>query len=104
MFGNVGTICAFRVGVDDAELIAKQMAPVFNEFDVINIEARNAYIRLLINNTAARPFNFQTLAKPSGDQEVAKAITQLSRLKYGRDRELIEQEILARVTRVLRPE
>ena len=100
IFGNVGTVAAFRVGVDDAELIAKQMAPVFNEFDVINVAARNAYIRLLINNTAARPFNFHTLPKPDGDDKVAKAITQLSRLKYGRDRELIEQEILARVTRI----
>jgi len=101
VFGNVGTIVSFRVGVDDAEMMARQMAPVFTEYDVINIEARNAYVRLLINNTASRPFNFRTLPKPAGDVQVAKAISQLSRLKHGRDRELIEQEILARAGRFL---
>ncbi|MDP2656171.1 MAG: type IV secretion system DNA-binding domain-containing protein [bacterium] len=96
VFGNVGTIVNFRVGVDDAELIAKQMAPVFNEFDVINIERTHAYVRLLINGTAARPFNMRTFAPTAGDDEIANAIGQLSQLKYGRDRELVEREILRR--------
>ncbi len=96
VFGNVGTIVCFRVGVDDAEMMAKQLAPVFGEYDVINIEARNAYIRLLINNSAARPFNITTLPKPEGDLRIAEAIKQLSRLKYGRDRSVIEAEIIER--------
>jgi hypothetical protein len=96
IFGNVGTIACFRVGVDDAEMMAKQMAPVFNEFDVMNIEKRTAYLRLLIQNTAARPFNIRTFASPQGDPRVAAAIRQLSRLKYGRDRLLVESEILER--------
>lgn len=101
VFGNVGTIVCFRVGVDDAEMMAKQLAPVFGEYDVINVEARNAYIRLLINNTAARPFNITTLPKPEGDARIAAAIKQLSRLKYGRDRSIIEAEIIER-TKVAR--
>ncbi|MDO8490139.1 MAG: type IV secretion system DNA-binding domain-containing protein [bacterium] len=96
IFGNVGTILAFRVGVDDSELVAKQMAPVFNEFDVMNIEKYTAYIRLLIGNTAARPFNIKMFPQPKGDPQVAAAIRQLSRLKYGRDRALVESEILER--------
>ncbi|MBI4268673.1 type IV secretion system DNA-binding domain-containing protein [Candidatus Uhrbacteria bacterium] len=96
VFGNVGTIVSFRVGVDDSELIAKQMAPVFNEFDVMNIEQYTAYIRLMIKNTAARPFNMKTFAPPKGDPTVAGAIRQLSRLKYGRDRALVEAETLER--------
>ncbi|MEK7102770.1 MAG: type IV secretion system DNA-binding domain-containing protein [Patescibacteria group bacterium] len=101
VFGNVGTIVNFRVGVDDAELIAKQMAPVFNQFDVINIERTNAYVRLLINGTAARPFNMRTLAPVSGNTAVAQAIAQLSRLKYGRDRAIVEREILDRAQKTV---
>ena len=96
IFGNVGTIVCFRVGVDDSELIAKQMAPVFNEFDVMNIDKYTAYLRLLINNTAARPFDIKMFPQPKGDEQIAHAIRQLSRLKYGRDKALVEAEIMER--------
>lgn len=96
VFGNVGTICAYRVGVDDAELMAKQLAPVFNEYDVINVEKFTAYLRLLINNTAARPFSLRAFPPLQGDPNIAEAIRQLSRLKYGRDRALVESEIIER--------
>ncbi len=96
VFGNVGTICAYRVGVDDAELMAKQLAPVFNEYDVINVEKYTAYLRLLINNTAARPFSMRAFPPPDGDPNIADAIRQLARLKYGRDRALVEAEIMER--------
>ncbi|MEK7122517.1 MAG: type IV secretion system DNA-binding domain-containing protein, partial [Patescibacteria group bacterium] len=96
VFGNVGTICSYRVGVDDAELMAKQLAPVFNEYDTINVEKYTAYLRLLIDNTAARPFSMRAFPPVKGDRDVAAAIRQLSRLKYGRDRALVEAEILER--------
>lgn len=96
IFGNVGTICCFRVGVDDSEIMAKQMAPVFNEFDVMNIERFTTYIRLLINQTAARPFDMKPAPPPKGDQKIAEALRQLSRLKYGRDRAIVEAEIYER--------
>jgi hypothetical protein len=96
IFGNVGTIVSFRIGVDDSETIAKQLAPVVSEFDVLNIEARNAYIRLMIDNTAQRAFNFKTFPPRPGDPRVAEALIQLSRLKYGRDRAIVEAEIIER--------
>ncbi len=96
IFGNVGTMLVFRVGVDDSELIAKQMAPVFNQYDVMNIEKYTAYIRLLIHNAAARPFNLKMFPYQKGNLNRAQAIQQLSRLKYGRDRALVEAEIYER--------
>lgn len=96
IFGNVGTICCYRVGVDDSELMAKQMAPVFNEFDVMNIERFTTYIRLLIDQTAARPFDMKPYPPPKGDPKIAEALRQLSRLKYGRDRAIVEAEIYER--------
>ncbi len=94
VFGNAGTMIAFRVGVEDAETMAKQFAPVFAEYDVINIEKYNAYVRLLIDNTAARPFNMETYPPVEGNLIIAKKIKKLSRFKYGRPRSEVTAEIL----------
>ncbi|MBI2482609.1 type IV secretion system DNA-binding domain-containing protein [Candidatus Uhrbacteria bacterium] len=96
VFGNVGTIISYRIGVDDSELIAKQLAPVVSEFDVLNIEKFNAYARIMIDNTAQKAFNMRVFAPSFGDQRMFDALRQLSRLKYGRDRAIVETEILER--------
>ena len=95
VFGNAGTEICFRIGVEDAETMAKEFSPVFNEFDLVNIDRFNAYVKLMINGTASKPFNMQTMPPLAGGQrEVASAIRELSRLKYGRLREEVEAEIL----------
>lgn len=97
VFGNAGTMVCFRIGVEDAESLAKEMAPTFNEFDLVNVDRFNGYIKLMINGTASKPFNMGTyqLPKPSAQQqEIAEAIRQLSRLKYGRNLSTVEAEIL----------
>src|SRR5207253_3015212 len=97
VFGNAGTMISFRIGVEDAEVMAKEYAPVFTEFDLVNIERFNAYIKLLINGTGSKPFNMATypLPKPTPEQlQLAESIRQLSRLKYGRPRAEVEEEIL----------
>ena len=82
VFGNVGTMISFRIGVEDSEIMAKEFAPVFNEFDVINIDRYNAYVKLMINGTGSRPFNMETYPKPQGaDKATAALIRNLSKLK-----------------------
>jgi hypothetical protein len=98
VFGNVGTIISFKIGSEDATPIEKEMAPVFNEFDLINIEAFNAYIKLLVDNSASRPFSMKTPWPLPGvrREDLASRIKTLSRLKYGQDRNIIEAEIFRR--------
>ncbi len=97
VFGNTGTMISFRIGVEDAEIMAKEFAPVFNEFDLVNIDRFNAYVKLMINGTASRPFNMQTYPKPDGlDREKAQLMRNLSRLKFGRPRSEIQADILER--------
>ncbi len=93
VFGNVGTLAVYRVGVDDAEMIAKQLAPTFNEFDVMNVEAYTAYVKLMVKNEQARPFSMKVPKDPDGDMKIAEAIKQLSRYKFGRDKAIVEAEI-----------
>ena len=95
VFGNVGTMAVFRTGAEDAEILGKEFTPTFNEFDLVNIERFNAYVRLMINGTASKPFNMATLPLPKdANSELAESIRQLSRLKYGRARAEVEGEIL----------
>jgi hypothetical protein len=96
IFGNVGTIAAYRVGVEDAELFAKQFEPIFNEYDVMNVDKFTFNLKLLIDNTHARPFNVKGRTLPAGNPQMVDAIKELSRLKYGRDRNIIEAEIAKR--------
>jgi hypothetical protein len=97
VFGNTGTMICFRIGVEDAEIMGKEFAPVFNEFDVINIDRYNAYVKLMIKGAASRPFNMETYPKPEGaDRQSAEMIRNLSRLKFGKPRSEVQDEILER--------
>jgi len=80
--------------------MAKEFAPVFNQYDLINIEKYTAYVKLLIDNSASRPFSMSTLWPFPGlvkDETIAQKIKTLSRLKYGQDRQVVEAEILSRI-------
>ena len=96
VLGNAGTMMAFRIGIEDAEILEKEFAPTFNAYDLVNIAKYTAYIKLLIENTASRPFNMQTYPPVKGNPQVAAAIKQLARLKYGRDKAIVEMEIMER--------
>jgi len=96
ILGTVGTMAVFKIGIEDAEVLSKEFKPVFNEFDLINVEKFNAFVKLLVNNQPTRPFNMKTIAPQKGNSEIAEAIRKLSRLKYGRPKEIVEAEIMER--------
>jgi len=96
VFGNVGSMVSFRVGADDAEFLVKQFEPVFDTNDLINIDNFNAYIKLMINNETSKPFNLLTEPPEKEDPEKAQAVKELSCLKYGREKTIVEKEIASR--------
>ena len=98
VFGNVGSQAAFRVGSEDAEFMAKQYAPTFTAQDLLNVDNRNCYMKLLIEGATASSFSMKTYAPEQGDAEAAAVVKEMSRLKYGRPRAEIEQEIAGRHT------
>ena len=97
VFGNVGSIITFRVGAQDAEFLVKQFEPVFSENDLLNIDNFNAYVKILVAGETSRPFNIKTFLPERGDEETAAKIKEFSRLRYGRDRQEVEDEILKRL-------
>lgn len=96
VFGNVGSLLALRVGAEDAEFLVKQFTPVFDQNDLINQDNFTAYVKLLINNLTSKPFNIVFERPPKENREIIEALKELSRLKYGRDKSLVEGEISAR--------
>ena len=99
VFGNVGTIIAFRVGVADASFLAREFQPIFSEADLINIEKYNAYVKTIVQNEPLPPFSvnmYRDLSKDYRNPKVAEMIKELSRLRYGKDKAMVETEIAQR--------
>ena len=99
VFGNVGSMAVFRVGPEDAEFLEKQFAPTFAAHDLMNIENRNAYVRVLADGAPAKPFNIKTVPPPPVDHAAVATRIALLLARHGRLREEVEAEILARYQR-----
>jgi len=101
IFGNVGTIISFRIGVTDANYLQHYFQPTFNENDLINVESYNAFVNTIVNNEPVTPFSMDLTKDMSKRKEmcnpkIAQMIKQLSRLKYGKDKDIVEAEIVQR--------
>jgi hypothetical protein len=60
VIANAGTLISFRVGAEDAPLLAREFEPVFNTVDLIGLPNRDIYIKLMIDGTPSRPFSATT--------------------------------------------
>ena len=96
MFGNVGSLAVFRVGVEDAEFLEKKLSPTFSAQDIVKLDNYNAYMSMLVNGQPTKPFNIATLPPEQGNPAMAEKLKQLSYLKYGAPREEVEAEIMGR--------
>lgn len=99
IFGNVGTIMCYKIGAQDSEYMGKEMAPVFSDQDLVNLDKYKACMKLSIDTQPSRPFSITPLNPylDSGDKNLGEALKQLSRLKYGRPREYVGREIIRRI-------
>jgi hypothetical protein len=61
VLGNVGTLVSFRIGPEDAPILAKEFDPIFTSSDLINLPNREIYIKLQIDGAPSRPFSATTL-------------------------------------------
>ncbi len=101
VFGNVGTLMSFRVGVADAQFLAHEFAPVFSEQDLVNVDKYNCYVKTIVHNEPVSPFSLDltkdmNVEKERRNPRVAEMIRQLSSLKYGRNIDEVETEIAQR--------
>jgi len=102
VFGNVGTMMFYKIGPQDAEVCAKEMAPVFSEQDLVNLDAFKGAMKLSVDGQPSRPFSIEVPrpwldATYPKDPQASEAYKQLSRLTYGRQKEFVDKEILRRI-------
>jgi energy-coupling factor transporter ATP-binding protein EcfA2 len=62
VLGNAGTLISFRVGPEDAAILAKEFQPKFDVQDLLNLPNRHIYLKLMVDGTPSRPFSAQTFA------------------------------------------
>jgi len=62
VFGNVGTIVSFRVGANDAALLAREVGPPLATEDFTNLPRHGVYVRLLVDGQPSRPFSAETIS------------------------------------------
>ena len=58
--GNAGTLISFRVGPEDAAILAKEFQPIFDVEDILNLPNRSIYLKLMIDGAPSGPFSAVT--------------------------------------------
>ncbi len=95
VFGNVGTIAAFRIGAEDAEFLEKEFEPIFTAQDLVNLPNRQIYIKLMIDGITGSAFSANTLPPIDLTKTAANAekVIKVTRERYGTRREVVEEKI-----------
>jgi hypothetical protein len=84
IFGNVNNFLSFRVGAEDAGLVASELAPRFGTEDVVNLALREFYAKMSIDGEVQESFSGRTLDVrylPENELSVAQCLEN-SRSRY----------------------
>ncbi len=90
VFGNVGSMISFRVGAEDAVILAEEYNPIFKERDIINLGVREFYIKMSVGGELREAFSGRTLDAPHLTEDHTKEIIAASRRKYCQARKDVE--------------
>lgn len=93
VLGNVGSLVLFRVGAPDGLTLEPEMAPRFLVEDIINLPKFQIYLKLMIDGVASAPFSAATLSPIARVTESEEKVIRVSRERYARDRQTVEERI-----------
>ncbi len=100
VFGNVGTMCIYRVGAYDAEVLEKEFAPYFTAEDIVNLQKYQMYLKLMIDGVTSQPFSAAGMAPiPKPEISYLEQIIASSRQLYAKPRQIVEDELLEWINR-----
>lgn len=94
VFGNVGTIIAFRVGAADAAFMENEFMPRFTPEDLVNLTKYQIYLKLMIDGAASEPFSANTLAPIAQRTGSTEKVVKVSRERYATPRKQIEDKVI----------
>ena len=94
VFGNMGSIVAFRIGPLDAEFMEKVFAPIFTQEDLQNIAMFQMYLTLQIDNLGSKPFSARALEPiPPLRTSMRDMVIDHSRSNFARTRVDVEESV-----------
>jgi hypothetical protein len=93
LFGNMGTMVAFRTGVEDASILADEFSPSVNEEALLKLPQNTIVVKLSIDGETHDAFTAVTL-EPLPLVGLADTIISYSRETYAHRKEVVEREIM----------
>lgn len=93
VFGNVGTVVAFRVGYTDAVSLAEEFGQEFTAGQFADLNRYEVFVRTLNDGMTGVPFRAMTLAPLSRTHGRRERLIRRSREKYARPRTLVEARL-----------
>jgi hypothetical protein len=90
IFGNVGSLVVFRLGIEDAQTVSKELG-VFTAQDILNLEVGQAIARV---GGSGEAFNLQTYKEPAAPWDnPTRRIVNLARQRYAKPQLEVEREL-----------
>ncbi|MFA6130654.1 MAG: type IV secretion system DNA-binding domain-containing protein [Patescibacteria group bacterium] len=96
ILGNVGNMFVARIGPEDAEILSKIYEPTFSGYDLMNTDNFTWNAKIVVDMAQLKPFTMKVATPDKPNLKLAEALKEMSRLKYGRPKAMVEQEIAMR--------
>ena len=93
IFGNVGSIVAFRTSADDARTMQKYFEPKFTEYDLVHMHNRHFVINMTIEGEKVPAYSAITLNLPNIETNFTTEIIEHSRMMYSKTSQEISSSI-----------
>lgn len=93
VFGNVGSIIAFRMSADDARVLTRYFEPKFTEYDLVHMHNRHFVINMTIEGEKVPAFSAITLNLPDIGEDQTQTIIENSRALYAASRGYVERYV-----------
>lgn len=92
VLGNAGTLVAFALGAEDADLIVKEFSPEFDAYDLRRLRRHRIIMRLLVNGEPMYPIITRTFPPPP-KTSVPHTLFRISAERWGRPAERVDREV-----------
>lgn len=84
ILGNTGTMISFSVGASDASILHKELAEVFSENDLVNLNNFQIATKMTIDGQSHRPFLAYTLPLPNSSNQNKEKVIAVSRERWSK--------------------
>ena len=93
VFGNVGTLIAFRIGYTDAEVMENEFGKTFTATTLADLARYEAVVKLLVDSSNLEPFRAKMLPPIKNRIGRKETLIALSRERFAMPRGLIEDKL-----------